>query len=159
MGGVHPPNDGYHATPDLYLQLSRVLEHEIWNHNQTRGELSNEANRRVELKRQLWKQAQDLAQWQEACRTVYTSLDKHRAQETRLKQELAEAKAELATVNEENSSQTLSSIEQSPVQFQFSDVNLGRHARILPKPQKQDEDSDTWRLGFIQDIEEHLKGE
>ena len=81
--------------PDLYLQLSQVLECEIMNHNRTRTDLIAEIHRRVNLESQVHKQAQDLAQWQHACDSVYASLDEHRAEAARLKQQLGEMEAEL----------------------------------------------------------------
>jgi hypothetical protein len=82
-----PPND--HATPqpqpNLYLQLSQILEWEIWNHSQTRSGLCSELTCRMELETQVWKLNRNLAQWQESCNIAYAALDEHRAENTNLK--------------------------------------------------------------------------
>lgn len=86
--------------PDLYLQLAQILEWEIWNHNKTRSELQAQIARYNELESQVWKQSQDMTQLQNACQTVYASLDQHRSEATRLKQELEAVTAELTSLKE-----------------------------------------------------------
>lgn len=71
--------------PNLYLQLSQILEWEIWNHNQTRSGLCSELARRTELEAQVWRLNNELAQWQENSRIAYTALDEHRTQNSNLK--------------------------------------------------------------------------
>ena len=71
--------------PDLYLQLSQILEWEIWNHNQTRGGLCAELIRRTELEAQISKLNHELAQWQEGCRTAHAALHEHRTENSNLK--------------------------------------------------------------------------
>jgi hypothetical protein len=71
--------------PNLYLQLSQILEWEIWNHSQTRSGLCSELTRRMELETQVWKLNQNLAQWQESCNIAYAALDEHRAENANLK--------------------------------------------------------------------------
>lgn len=105
--------------PDLYLQLSQILECEISNHIQTRAELLAETTRRSELENQVWKQLQDISEWQNACQTVYSSLDQHRAEAARLKLELDVANAELATLKVCISSNLLHPVDILPCWHKF----------------------------------------
>jgi hypothetical protein len=86
--------------PDLYLQLSQILEWEIWNHNQTRGGLCSELARRTELEAQVYKLNQELAQWQESCRIAYGALDEHRAESSNLKLDVEALTDELRHLRE-----------------------------------------------------------
>lgn len=71
--------------PNLYLQLSQILEWEIWNHNQTRGGLCSELTHRMQLEAQVLSLNNELAQWKEGCRIAYAALDEHRAENSNLK--------------------------------------------------------------------------
>jgi hypothetical protein len=93
------PTPSNHASPqpqpNLYLQLSQILEWEIWNHNQTRGGLCSELTRRTELEAQVWKLNHELAQWHESCHIAYAALDEHRAENSNLKLDVEALAAEL----------------------------------------------------------------
>jgi hypothetical protein len=81
-----PPETAPGDHPNLYFQLSQILEWEIWNHSQTRDELCAEQQRRNLLEGQMWHLASELAQWQAACQEAYAMIDAHRAEQTILKQ-------------------------------------------------------------------------
>jgi hypothetical protein len=87
--------------PDLYLQLSQILEWEIWNHNQTRGGLCLELARRTELEAQVCRLNQELAQWQESNRIAYGALDEHRAENSNLKLDVEALTDELRHLREQ----------------------------------------------------------
>jgi hypothetical protein len=79
--------------PNLYLQLTQILEWEIWNHNQTRAQLAAEYSNREELDARVWQLSHDLEHWQHECQQVYTALGEHRAQYAALQRELEAATA------------------------------------------------------------------
>jgi FtsZ-binding cell division protein ZapB len=81
---------------DLYLQLSQVLQYEISHHKQTRAELYAEQHRREELENCVQQQAQTIARWQEACQSVYASLEGHRSQNANIQREMEAIATELA---------------------------------------------------------------
>lgn len=83
---------GTSMQPDLYLQLSHILEWEIWNHNQTRGYLTTERDKVSELNAQVWRLSRDIEQWRDACQQGYAAIDQHRAENVELKRALAEAR-------------------------------------------------------------------
>ena len=83
---------GTTTPPDLYLQLSHILEWEIWNHNQTRGHLDAERDKVNELSAQVWRLSRDIDQWRHTCQQGYAALDQHRAENAELKRALAEAR-------------------------------------------------------------------
>ena len=85
-------NCGTGTQPDLYLQLSHILEWEIWNHNQTRDHLATERDKVSELNSLVWRLSQDIDQWRSACQQGYAALDQHRAENAELKRALAEAR-------------------------------------------------------------------
>lgn len=80
---------------DLYFHLSQVLQNEIWCHNQTRSHLVTELANRLTLEEELRKVKEDVEQWRKTCRNVYESLNDHRAEATRLREELQEVTTEL----------------------------------------------------------------
>jgi hypothetical protein len=134
--------------PDLYLQLSQILEWEIWNHNQTRGGLCLELARRTELEAQVCRLNQELAQWQESNRIAYGALDEHRAENSNLKLDVEALTDELRHLREQvlvcGLRQALAYMSTGPADAQNSQ---------LPKIEK--DDADSWRLGFIRDIKEY----
>ncbi len=79
--------------PNLYLQLSQILEWEIWTHNQTRVELASEKGRYAELEARMYKISDELAHWQKTCQDVYAALDEHRVEHGKLRQEMDTAAA------------------------------------------------------------------
>jgi hypothetical protein len=81
--------------PNLLLQLTQILEWEIWNHNQTRTELSAEKHRCSDLESKVWNLSRHLSASQESCQTVYHVLDDHRRENVALKQEVESLTAEL----------------------------------------------------------------
>jgi hypothetical protein len=86
---------GNQPQPDLYLQLSQILEWEIWKHNHTRCDLSNERGRCRELEARVHQISTELVHWQKACQTVYTALDEHRAAYAKLQLDNEAITAEL----------------------------------------------------------------
>ena len=64
--------------PNLYLQLSQILEWEIWHHNQTRSQMYLEQTRCKETEAEVWRLSQIISQWEDTCRTVHAALDEHR---------------------------------------------------------------------------------
>lgn len=74
--------------PNLYLQLSQILEWEIWNHNHTRAQLGEIQERCAHLEGHIWKLEYDLEQWQKTSQTVYEALDEHRAENAKLKADM-----------------------------------------------------------------------
>lgn len=80
--------------PNLYLQLSQILEWEIWTHNQTRGQLASEKDRCAELEARICQVSNELSHWQKTCQDAYNALDEHRIEHERLRQELHTAAAE-----------------------------------------------------------------
>jgi hypothetical protein len=74
--------------PNLYLQLSQILEWEIWTHNQTRGQLASEKGRCAVLEARMCEISNELTHWQKTCQDAYNALDEHRAEHGRLRQEL-----------------------------------------------------------------------
>jgi hypothetical protein len=74
--------------PNLYLQLSQILEWEIWTHNQTRGQLASEKGRCAALEARICEISNELTHWQKTCQDAYNALDEHRAEHGRLRQEL-----------------------------------------------------------------------
>ena len=55
--------------PNIYLQLSQVLEWEIWTHSQTRAKLTSECIRSAELAAQVNRLSYELALLKESCQT------------------------------------------------------------------------------------------
>ncbi|KAF2633013.1 hypothetical protein BU25DRAFT_406285 [Macroventuria anomochaeta] len=97
------PNSVSHVTcsqPNLYLQLSQILEWEIWNHNQTRTQVFSEQTRCGELEAEIWRLSQIIVQWQETCKTTYAALDEHRMEHIKLVQELEATTTELRSLQE-----------------------------------------------------------
>lgn len=80
---------------DLYFQLSQVLQGEMWWHSQTRSQLVSELENRLMLEEQLRKLKEDIDQWRKTCEMVYESLNEHRAEASRLREELQEVTSEL----------------------------------------------------------------
>ncbi|KAF1840096.1 uncharacterized protein K460DRAFT_322427 [Cucurbitaria berberidis CBS 394.84] len=136
--------------PNLYLQLSQILEWEIWNHNQTRAGLCSELTRRTELEAQIWKASHDLAQWQETCQTVYGALNEHREENANLKLDLEAATSELRRLKEQ---QQPCSVHHEATAAVEGEIAMGNN--VLPKIEEAEEVG-SWRLGFIRDIEQHF---
>lgn len=88
--------------PNLYLQLAQILEWEIWTHNQTRGQLTNEKDRCAELEARICQISDELSHWQKTCQDAYKALDEHRQEHGRLCQELHTAAAERGNVQAQN---------------------------------------------------------
>jgi hypothetical protein len=55
--------------PTIHLQLSQVLEWEIWTHNQTRAKLVSECMRSAELAIQVTRLSYELALLRKSCQT------------------------------------------------------------------------------------------
>jgi hypothetical protein len=87
---LQPPhgNASAHPQPNMCLQLTQILEWEIWNHEQTRAGMQAEQNRCEELEGHVWKLERDIAQWQQACTTVSAALNKHRMEHASLQSDL-----------------------------------------------------------------------
>jgi hypothetical protein len=100
IGNDENASSKYGSSQNLFLQLSHVLQGEISNHMQTREELNREIARRSELEVQVWRQSQEICQWQSHSQSVYRSLDEHRTESTWLKQQLETATMELKTLKE-----------------------------------------------------------
>lgn len=92
------PNNAPQATysqPNLYLQVSQILEWEIWNHNQTRAQMHTDQTRCGELEAEIWRLTQIIGQWRDTCMTAHAALDEHRMEHIKLVQELEATAAEL----------------------------------------------------------------
>ncbi|CAN9226916.1 unnamed protein product [Alternaria alternata] len=139
--------------PDLYLQLSQILEWEIWNHNQTRGGLCLELARRTELEAQVCRLNQELAQWQESNRIAYGALDEHRAENSNLKLDVEALTDELRHLREQVQPMPRDSPPPSNHNKDKKVADKAPQDSQLPKIEK--DDADSWRLGFIRDIEEY----
>ncbi|KAF1347268.1 hypothetical protein EJ07DRAFT_31304, partial [Lizonia empirigonia] len=81
--------------PNLYLQLSQILEWEIWNHNQTRAQVYTEHARCGKMETEIWRLSQIISQWEGTCRAAHAALDEHRMEHIKLVQELEATAAEL----------------------------------------------------------------
>jgi hypothetical protein len=81
--------------PNLFLQLSQILEWEIWGHSLTRNELWTVQNERIDLETHINRLTQDLAQWQAACQAAYAALDEHRTEHAALQKNMDTVTAEL----------------------------------------------------------------
>ena len=81
--------------PNLYLQVSQILEWEIWSHSLTRNELWAAQNERSELETHMTRLAHDLTQWQAACQAAYAALDAHRVEHAALQKNMDIVTAEL----------------------------------------------------------------
>jgi hypothetical protein len=81
--------------PNLFLQLTQILEWEIWNHNQTRTILAAEKHCVSELNVKLWKLLRERDNWEETCQTVYGVLDDHRRENAAMKRDIESLTAEL----------------------------------------------------------------
>jgi hypothetical protein len=81
--------------PNLFLQLTQILEWEIWNHNQTLTILVAEKHRVSELNVKLWKLLRERDNWEETCQTVYGVLDNHRRENAAMKGDIESLTAEL----------------------------------------------------------------
>jgi hypothetical protein len=99
--------------PNLYLQLSQILEWEIWNHNRSRVELNIEHNRRAELEAQVWELSHDIHAWQNACHEAYAAIDEHRAENTFLKTQLQAANATVRTQQQVSTTMVISTLSTS----------------------------------------------
>jgi hypothetical protein len=93
--------------PNLYLQVSQILEWEIWNHNRTRTELNAEKTRSVELGVEIERLSQVIFQWQETCRATYEALDEHRIEHIKLVQEMETITTELNALQQKVNSTNL----------------------------------------------------
>ncbi|EDU46059.1 hypothetical protein PtrEW4_011747 [Pyrenophora tritici-repentis] len=141
--------------PNLYLQLSQILEWEIWNHNQTRAALCTELARRAETETEIHMKSQELERWKESCHIVYTALDEHRAENASLKLDIEALTAELRHRRE---LQAQPKVECSTPHLK-PDYDGGRDLKKLHEPQlSEDEHTSSWRLGFIRDIDDHFNG-
>ncbi|KAF1363097.1 hypothetical protein EJ07DRAFT_152614 [Lizonia empirigonia] len=87
--------------PNLYLQLSQILEWEIWNHNQTRAQAYTAQTQRNDMEAEIWRLSQVVSQWEETCRTAHAALDEHRMEHIKLVQELETTSAELHTLQQQ----------------------------------------------------------
>lgn len=88
---LQPPNDtvaAAHPQPNLYLQLTQILEWEIWNHNQTRAALHSQTALCEDLETHVQHLTRKIAQWEESCNTVYSALNEHRRENTALKHDM-----------------------------------------------------------------------
>jgi hypothetical protein len=56
---------------DSYLQLSQVL-------HQTRKELQNEIQRRIDVQNISWNQSQEITHWTTSCENAYAAMNQHR---------------------------------------------------------------------------------
>ncbi|EUC27543.1 hypothetical protein COCCADRAFT_9883 [Bipolaris zeicola 26-R-13] len=139
-------NCGTGTQPDLYLQLSHILEWEIWNHNQTRDHLATERDKVSELNSLVWRLSQDIDQWRSACQQGYAALDQHRAENAELKRALAEARSASTEQGSENASLGTPDMTTLPPRHSFR--------KLAPMP-KIDTNECSWRLGFIKDVEDH----
>lgn len=83
-----PHSDSAHPQPNVSLQLTQVLEWEIWNHDQTRASLRAEQHCSEDLEGHIWKLEQDIAQWQQACHTISVALGEHRSEHANLQKDL-----------------------------------------------------------------------
>ena len=97
-----------YSQPNLYLQLSQILEWEIWNHNQTRAQVYTEQTRCGEIEAEVWRLSQIIAQWEETCRTAHAALDEHRMEHVKLVQELEATAAELHSLQQKVNSTSMS---------------------------------------------------
>ncbi|EOA84431.1 hypothetical protein ACJQWK_06618 [Exserohilum turcicum] len=139
-------NCGTSMQPDLYLQLSHILEWEIWNHNQTRGYLTTERDKVSELNAQVWRLSRDIEQWRDACQQGYAAIDQHRAENVELKRALAEARSMPTERRSEDPRLSTPEMATPPQRRSLR--------KLAPLPRIETDES-SWRLGFIKDIEEH----
>jgi hypothetical protein len=104
------PSDATEASPqpNLLLQLTQILEWEIWNHNQTRTELSVEKQRCSNLESKVCKLSRHLSASQESCQTVYNVLDDHRRENVALKQDVESLTAELEPFRQQHAEHQVS---------------------------------------------------
>ncbi|KAF1353038.1 hypothetical protein EJ07DRAFT_182967 [Lizonia empirigonia] len=102
-----PPPQVFSTQPNLYLQLSQILEWEIWNHNQTRAQVYAAQSRSSDIEAELWRVSQVASQWEETCKVAHAALDEHRMEHIRLVQELETTAAELHTLQQQASSHGL----------------------------------------------------
>jgi hypothetical protein len=89
--------------PNLYLQLSQILEWEIWNHNQTRAQVHTAQTRCSDMEAEVWRLSGVVFQWEATCRTAHAALDEHRMEHIKLTQELEATAAELHTLQQQAS--------------------------------------------------------
>ncbi|EMD95304.1 hypothetical protein COCC4DRAFT_65401 [Bipolaris maydis ATCC 48331] len=139
-------NCGTSMQPDLYLQLSHILEWEIWNHNQTRGYLATERDKVSELNAQVWRLSRDIEQWRNTCQQGYAALDQHRAENVELKRALAEARSIPTEPHSKDPPLGTPEMATPPQRCSLR--------KLAPLPRIETDES-SWRLGFIKDIEEH----
>lgn len=90
-----------YAQPNPCLQLTQVLQWEIWNHDQTRIGLHVEQTHCAQLESHIRKLERDVAQWRESCETVYTALNEHRAEHATLQRDMNGVLAEVAQLRHE----------------------------------------------------------
>jgi hypothetical protein len=81
--------------PNPCLQLTQVLEWELWNHEQTRANLQQEQTHCARLQGYIWKLERDITQWQASCETVYAALNEHRAEHAALQRDFDGVLAEV----------------------------------------------------------------
>lgn len=87
--------------PNLYLQLSQILEWEIWNHNQTRAQVYAAQTRCSDMEAEMWRLSQVASQWEDTCKAAHAALDEHRMEHIKLVQELEATAAELHTLQQQ----------------------------------------------------------
>lgn len=87
--------------PNLYLQLTQILEWEIWNHNQTRAQFCAAQNRCSDMEAEMWRLSQAASQWEDTCRAAHVALDEHRMERIKLVQEMEATAAELHTLQQQ----------------------------------------------------------
>jgi len=83
-----PHSNSTDLQPNTFLQLTQVLEWEVWNHDQTRAVLRAEQNRSGDLEGHIWKLEQDIAQWQQACHSISVAFAEHRNEHANLQKDL-----------------------------------------------------------------------
>lgn len=87
--------------PNLYLQLSQILEWEIWNHNQTRAGLHAERVRRTELEAEVWKLSQAIGQWQATHQAACATVEDHQVENESLRADLEAMKHRIRQLQEQ----------------------------------------------------------
>ncbi|KAF2844488.1 hypothetical protein T440DRAFT_523467 [Plenodomus tracheiphilus IPT5] len=169
---LEPPysNTDAHPQPNTFLQLTQVLEWEIWNHDQTRARLSAEQHRSEQLDGHVLKLEQDITQWQQAYHTISVALGEHRNERANLQSDLDDMAAELKQLR-----RLQPEPQQGTIAHEISTPDVvGAHTveendqkgGILDGEARQSSGEagsadgsgvESWRLGFIREIEDHLR--
>jgi hypothetical protein len=105
---------GGQPQPNLCLQVTQVLEWEMWTHDQTRGRLRTEQARCEQLYKRNQRLEQDVGQWRQSCDTVYAALSDHRIAHASLQRDMDGVVAEISELRQQQCEAKVSSFAHRP---------------------------------------------